>query len=157
MSRFFVLVALLAVGSLILATLAARAEPREDGPPSVGGPSTYVRYAGTATIVRVEKTEASNANKGEAAEGYEVWFTFMPKKAVKEELGKGYLARFKEHQFTLCNGWCPGPKFLKKYGIEKGKAFACTLMVETQGTATPVILEFDDVPNTDYFEAAPGT
>ncbi len=121
-----------------------------------GGPMTHVRYAGTATIVRVKKTDASNANRGIAAEGYEVWFTFAPTRQVEEQLGKNYLARFKEHPFVLCNGWNPGPKYLKKYGIDKGKEFACTLIVQTQGTGTPVMLQLDDVPNTDYFEAAGG-
>src|SRR5580704_15113790 len=45
----------------------------------VGGRAQYNHYAGTATITRVEKTEASNAHEGMAAEGYEVWYTFVPK------------------------------------------------------------------------------
>ncbi len=119
-----------------------------------GGPIRYNKHPGTAVIVRVEKTKESNANKGVAAEGYEVWYTFTPKDPVTDELGKNYLARHKEHQFVLTNGWCPGPKFLKKYKIEKGRKFAATLSVIVEGTTSPIILEFDKVPANDFFEAA---
>lgn len=121
-----------------------------------GGPIQYKKYPGTAVIVRVEKTEATNANKAKATEGYEVWYTFKPTGKVTDELGKSYLEQHKEHQFVLgSSGWSPGPKFLKKYGIVKGRKFAATLNVIEKGTTTPVILELDDVPDDDYFEAAP--
>src|SRR4051794_14614672 len=70
-----------------------------------GGPIEYQSFPGKVTIIRVEKTEASNANKGAATEGYEVVFTFKPDKEVTAELGKAYLERHPEHQFTLINGW----------------------------------------------------
>jgi len=122
----------------------------------VGGPSSYKKYAGTAVITRVAKTAAADARKAGAAEGYEVWYTFTPKAKVPDGLGKQYLQQHQEHQFVLgSSGWCPGPKFLKKYGIEKGKKFAATLLVIEHGTSTPVMLELDNVSNCDYFEAAP--
>jgi len=121
-----------------------------------GDPIKYKKYAGTAVITRVEKTAAADANKAKAAEGYEVWYTFTPKATVPNGLGKSYLEQHKEHQFVLgSSGWCPGPKFLKKYGIEKDKKFAATLWVIEKGTSTPVMLKFDDVSDSDYFEAAP--
>ncbi len=125
------------------------------GPLLGGGPVLYKKYPGTAVITRVEKTEAANANKANASEGYEVWYTFTPKAKVSNGLGKSYLEQNKEHQFVIgSSGWCPGPKFLKKYGIEKGKKFAATLMVIVKGASTPVILKLDAVPDDDYFEAA---
>lgn len=115
----------------------------------------YKKYAGTAEIIRVEKTDAANANKARATEGYEVWYTFKPKGQVPNGLGKSYLEQHKQHQFVLgSSSWCPGPKFLKKYGIEKGKKFDANLMVIETGTSTPVFLELKDVPDDDYFEAA---
>ncbi len=84
-----------------------------------------------------------------------MWYTFTPKGTVPNGLGKSYLEQHKEHQFVLgSSGWCPGPKFLKKYGIEKGKKFAATLMVIVEGTCTPVMIKLNDVPDDDYFEAA---
>lgn len=120
-----------------------------------GGQPRYKKYAGTAEIVRVEQTAAANAKKAMASEGYEVWYTFTPKGRVPNGLGKTYLEQHKQHQFVLgSSGWCPGPKFLKKYGIEKGKKFAATLLVIKEGTSTPVLIELDDVPNDDYFESS---
>jgi hypothetical protein len=121
----------------------------------VGGQARYKKYPGTAEIVRVEKTAAADAKKARASEGYEVWFTFTPKGRVSNSLGKRYLEQHPQHQFVLgSSGWCPGPKFLKKYGIEKGRKFNATLMVITSGTSTPVLIELDDVPNDDYFESS---
>lgn len=120
-----------------------------------GGRISYKKYAGTAEIVRVEKTAAADGKKANATEGYEVWYTFTPKGKVPDGLGKSHLEDHKQHQFVLgSSGWCPGPKFLKKYGIEKGKKFAATLLVIKEGTSTPVLMELDDVPNDDYFEAS---
>lgn len=112
------------------------------------------RYSGTAVVVRVEKTEAANAKKGAAAEGYEVWYTFTPTDKVPDGLGKNYLEKHKEHQFVLSSGgFCPGPKFLKKYGIKTGKKFLATLLVIEGDKSEPVKVEFKYVPNGDCFEA----
>ena len=121
-----------------------------------GGPREYVKYPGTATIVRVEKVPtAGPGERAKAEEGYAVWFTFQPKGVVKEELGKNYLQRHKEHQLTLMNGWLPGPKYLQKYNIKKDAQMPATLSVLVRGTTTPVMIELDGVSRADYFEAAP--
>jgi hypothetical protein len=143
-------VALVALAAFIVSGTSSRLQAQR-----VGGKSKYTKYAGTATITKVEKTKESDQNKGKAKEGYEVWFTFKPAKKVKEALGRQYLANHHEHQLTLMNGWHPGPEFLKKYGIEKDKEFKATLSVIVSGTTTPVILELDGVDRADYFEASP--
>jgi len=138
---------------LVCALLGQSALARE--PHVGGGPIRYNKYAGTAVIVRVEKTAAANANKGRATEGFEVWYTFAPKVKIPQAEDRRWLEQHKEHQFVLgSSGWCPGPKFLKKYGIEKGKKFAATLWVIEQGVSTPIFVKLDDVPDDDYFEAA---
>ncbi|MBV9125467.1 MAG: hypothetical protein JO112_19130 [Planctomycetes bacterium] len=143
------LVAVLA--SLVLGGTVANAAAQR----RVGGPSTYAHYPGTATIVRVEMVPASEESSGQAKDAYAVWFTFQPQGEVKEALGREHLARHPEHEFRLTNGWHPGPQFLKKYGIEKGKKFEATLLVITRGTSTPVLLRLNGVDPSDYFEAAP--
>jgi hypothetical protein len=119
-------------------------------------PSSYDRYPGTATIARVEKATPADGSAGRAREGYRVWFTFQPSgkpsRVVKEALAG--LARPKGYEFRLANGWLAGPRYLKKYGIAKGKQFGATLLVITRGTSTPVILQLDDVKQDDYFESA---
>lgn len=153
---FAAICGILVIGNPLCPQAMAKDPIADRGPIVGGGPIRYNKYPGTAVIVRVEKTKASNDNKANATEGYEVWFTFTPKGKIPDELGKSYLKQHKEHQFVLgSSGWCPGPKFLKKYKIEKGKKFAATMSVIVEGTTTPVILELDDVPNSDFFEAAP--
>ena len=140
-----------AMGFCVLVAAAALPSARAQLPGA--GPHKYAKYPGTATIVRVEKSKDNN--HGKAAEGYNVWFTFVPKEQVKEENGQEYLKNHKEHEFTLTNGWHPGPKYLKKYGIKQGAKMPCTLSVIIQGTTSPIIFELDGVDRADYFEAAP--
>lgn len=120
------------------------------------GPRKYVDHPGTATIVSVEKAPDDDPRGHGAAEaGYVVRFTFKPKMPVKEELGRTWLARHPQQEFLLSSGWRPGPRFLEKYGIGKGKAMPATMHVIVQGTSTPVLFDLDGVDPTDFFEAAP--
>jgi hypothetical protein len=123
-------------------------------PNRVGGPCTYESYPGQATITRIEKTEQSKDQiktvGGPGYEGYEVSFSFMTDKTIKQAWAKEALK--KEHLLELRNSWYPGEQFLKKYGIEKGKVLKCTLKAITSGTCTPVVFEFDEVNTIDYFE-----
>jgi hypothetical protein len=120
----------------------------------VGGPCTYDSYPGHATITRIEKTEQSKdqakAIGGPGYEGYEVSFSFVTDKVIKQPWAKEALK--KEHLLELQNSWYPGERYLKKYGLEKGKTLKCTLKAITSGTCTPVIFEFDEVNTIDYFE-----
>jgi hypothetical protein len=120
----------------------------------LGGPCAYASYPGQAKITRIEKTEQSKeqakAVGGPGYEGFEVWFAFVTDKEVKQDWAKEALK--KEHLLQLCNSWYPGERWLKKYGLEKGKTLKCTLKAITSGTCTPVLFEFDGVNATDYFE-----
>jgi len=122
--------------------------------PRVGGPCTYDEYPGQAKITRVDKTELSKdqakVTGGPGYEGYEVWFSFVTDREVKQDWAREALKR--EHSLQLKSSWYPGEKYLKKYGIEKGKTMKCTLKAITSGTCTPVIFEFDEVNTADYFE-----
>jgi len=119
-----------------------------------GGRSTYEDYAGKATITKVEKTERAKAqvkvNGGPGYEGYEVWFTFATDKEIKQEWAKN--APKKERLLQLASSWYPGPKYLEKYGIKKGKTFKCTMKVITSGTSSPIVFQFKDLNRADYFE-----
>ncbi|HBH87106.1 MAG TPA: hypothetical protein DDY17_05845 [Syntrophaceae bacterium] len=119
-----------------------------------GGPCTYDGYPGQAKITRIEMTGQSkgqaNVVGGPGYEGYEIWFSFVTDKEIKQDWAKEALK--KEHLLKLSNSWYPGEKYLKKYGLEKGKLLRCTLKVITSGTCTPVIFEFDEVNTIDYFE-----
>ena len=120
------------------------------------GPRKYVDYAGTATIVALEKAPDDDPQgRGQAEAGYVVRYAFKPKQPVKEELGRAWLERHPQQEFLLTSGWRPGPKFLEKYGIEKGKTMPATMHVIVKGTSTPVLFDLDGVDATDYFEAAP--
>jgi hypothetical protein len=128
---------------------------RPPAEPRVGGRSEYDDYAGTATIVRVEKTKRSAAQArvggGPGYEGYEVRFRFAAKEAVPGTLGQDALKR--EHLLTLANSWYPGERYLKKYGIRKDKTFAATMSVIRKGVSTPVVFAFETIDTTDYFES----
>jgi hypothetical protein len=119
-----------------------------------GGPCTYESYPGQATITRIEKTEQSKGQAktvgGPGYEGYEILFSFMTNKEIKQAWAKEALKR--EHLLDLRNSWYPGEQFLQKYGLEKGRVLKCTLKAITSGTCTPVVFEFDEVNTIDYFE-----
>ena len=141
----------LTLALLFPALLAGRA-PAQPG----SGPRKYVDYPGTATIVAVDKAPDDDPQgRGAAVAGYVVRYAFKPKATVKEELGRAWLARHPQQEFLLSSGWRPGPEYLKKYGIEKGKAMPATMHVIVQGTSTPVLIDLDGVDATDFFEAAP--
>jgi hypothetical protein len=117
----------------------------------VGGPCKYDDHPGTATITRIEKTEASKQQKGVTGyEGFEVRFTFKPDAALKD--GRGAKAATWEHLFQIGSGTYPGPEYLKKYKLEVGKTFRGTMSVITSGTCTPVIVKLDGVDSIDSFE-----
>lgn len=45
-----------------------------------------------------------------------------PSGRVPNGLGKSYWEQHNQHLFVLgSSGWCPGPKFLKKYGEDRKK------------------------------------
>ena len=119
--------------------------------PLVGGPCTYTDMPGTMIITKVVKTKASKAQASSAGyEGYEVIFRFTTKARVNNEV-RALMKR--QHQFTLLNGWRPGERYIKKYGITKGKTFPCTLQLIRTGTCSPVHFSFKGMDPVDYFES----
>jgi len=128
--------------------------PGPSEPVKVGGPCFYSDYPGTATITRIEKTEESKrqarTSGGPGYEGYEVWFVFETDQDIKAEWARESITR--EHQFRSANSWHPGPQYLQKYRIRVGGNYRCTLKVITSGTCTPIIFEFSQLKQDDYFE-----
>lgn len=117
----------------------------------VGGPCKYDDHPGTATITKIEKTEASKQQSGSTGyEGFEVRFTFKPDTALKDELGAK--AATWEHSLTIGSGTYPGPEYLKKYKLEAGKTFRGTISIIKSGTCTAVIVKLDGVDPIDFFE-----
>ncbi len=121
----------------------------------LGGECEYRSLPGTATIVRVEKTAASSAQAavtgGPGYAGFEVEFSFTAKEPIKDESVQRFVAR--PHILQLTNSWYPGPRFLEKYGLTKGRTLNAVLQVMTKGTCTPMLFSFPDVDLTDYFES----
>lgn len=124
---------------------AAFAGDVEKGESLVGGRCEYKSYAGKARIVSIEKAPS----KISSSEGYEVKFVFLSSGSVEESFAR---TEGKEFLLLLADSSHPGPKFLKKYGIEAGRVFDCILKVITKGTCTPVLFEFPSIRLDDYFE-----
>lgn len=110
--------------------------------PVFGGQCEYKKYSGRAKIISIRKRGLPN-------ESYEVKFSFHTDEIIKERHGQ---VEGKEYLLLLDSSFYPGPKFLKKYGIEKGKHFDCYLKVITRGTCTPVLFDFPTIDLGDYFE-----
>lgn len=134
--------------TLLLGYVLAACSPT---PNIVGGPCKYDDHPGTATITKIEKTEASKQQSGSTGyEGFEVRFTFKPDTALKDELGAK--AATWEHLLQIGSGTYPGPEYLQKYKLEVGKTFRGTMSVIKSGTCTPVIMKLDGVDSIDFFE-----
>jgi hypothetical protein len=120
----------------------------------MGGSCSYSSYIGTATITRIEKTEASSKQAktkgGPGYEGYEVWFSFKADQEIKEGWARNRTE--KEYLFLLANSWYPGPRYMEKYKIKRGNTYKCTLKVIAKGTCTPTIFNFLEPKRDDYFE-----
>ena len=130
---------------------------KDEIPFKEGGPCTYLCYEGGAEVVRITQTRASLAQSkvigGAGYEGYEVWFRFVPESDIHDPRIGPLMGR--EHLFTLHNGWYVGPRYLKKYGIERGKKYPCSLKLIETGTCAPVVFDFKTVDTRDYFESRP--
>ena len=121
----------------------------KDNGQKVGGLCEYSKYRGKAVIVSIIPKTSSGYSAGPSYEGFEVKFRFIAENEIKEAHGK---VEGKEYVLTLANSWYPGPKFLQKYGIKVGKSFDCILNVITKGACTPIVFDFPDIDQSDYFE-----
>jgi hypothetical protein len=115
----------------------------------VGGPCQYKAYPGRAAILSVQKQEGQTQDGAPDADAYEVKFSFTPGEEIEEDWVR---VEGKEHLLLLTNSSFPGPRFLKRYGIEPGKCFECYLKVITRGTCTPVLFDFPYIDLSDYSE-----
>ncbi len=124
-----------------------------DAPPpprTGGGPCEYKTYSGTAKIISTRIKELPKGTPGPSHESYEVKFLFFPDERIDEAYAQ---VEGKPQLLTLANSWCPGPRFLQKYGIAEGKTFDCRLKVITHGVCTPVMFAFPGIDRGDYFES----
>lgn len=108
--------------------------------PDFGGQCEYKKYRGQAKIISVRKKELTK-------ESYKVKFCFHTDEIIAEAYGQ---VERKEYLLLMDNSSYPGLKFLKRYGIEKGKYFDCYLKVITRGTCTPVLFDFPAIDLSDY-------
>ena len=124
----------------------------------LGGTCTYDDYPGACEIVSVLKTEDSahqaEVGGGPGYEGYEVSFVFSPDEPMNLTENWDDLVFGREHLLQLCNSWYPGPRFLEKYNITEGAVFNCTLKLIAGGTCSPIVFEFDEIDQCDYFESS---
>ena len=112
----------------------------------VGGQCEYKQYEGNARIISITKVVDSISY---SRDRYEVKFVFTTDEEIKESFVK---TEGREFLLMLGNSSYPGPKFLKKYGIDVGKVLKCHLKLITRGACTPVLFEFPSVRPDDYFE-----
>jgi ABC-type branched-subunit amino acid transport system substrate-binding protein len=124
----------------------------------LGGKCTCEDHPGACEIVSVLKTEGSahqaEVGGGPGYEGYEVSFVFIPDGPMNLTENWEKLVFGREHLLRLCNSWYPGPMFLEKYNITEGAVFDCNLRLISVGTCTPIIFEFDEIDQCDYFESS---
>lgn len=120
----------------------------------VGGPCAYDSYSGVCTIASISKTADSIAQKtlagGPGYEGFSVAFTYAGAAPNANALVRQALDR--PHDLRIASGWYPGPRFLEKYAIAQGKAFACELKVIRTGSCTPTVFHFSAIDQTDASE-----
>ncbi len=143
--------ALAAVTTMLTTAQAASGEPPRAQ--MVGGPCSYTSYPGTCSIVSIDETDETRGQSAHAGyAGRRVVFDYMPRGVVPQTvLIADAIAR--RHELRLVNSWHPGPRFVEKYAIRVGAEFACRLDIIRRGTCTPVIIEFDAIDRTDYFES----
>ena len=118
-------------------------------PKMSGSACEYRMYRGAATIVSIRRAEKTAWKSGPEYNPYEVFFVYSTDAQIEEQHGQ---VKGRRIHLKLTNSWYPGPKYLKKYAIEEGKAFDCYLKVITRGTCTPVVFDFPDIDLSDYFE-----
>jgi len=118
-------------------------EGHGEGPPLVGGQCEYQRYEGRAEITSLRKTVD---HQNQADERYEVKFRFFPDRMIKESF-----AQVEGREFQLEINRSPDISLgqIKKYGIQTGRFFDCTLKVITRGTCTPVLFEFPSLSSEE--------
>jgi len=109
----------------------------------VGGPCTYNKYPGKATIVSVTEAQPSS---GYSKDKYEVKFTFKPEGEVQEPFVK---TEGKTFHLTVNDGAYPGRAYLEKYGIKTGVVFDSVMNVIVKGTCTPVVFDFPAIQRQD--------
>lgn len=107
----------------------------------LGGPCRYDTYDGRAEIISVTPIESTGAAKAS------VRFLFHPDRPVDQ---KWLQTAGRIQNLRMVNGQDPSLGFIKKYGLETGRAVKCQLKVIIKGTCTPVIFDFPDVDRTDY-------
>jgi hypothetical protein len=134
----------------------AMAQAEDSAPARIGGGCEYMEIPGTATITSVEKTPASTAQAttggGPGYAGLDVRYTFAPTDPITDAEVQAWTEQ--EHTLQLANSWYPGPRYVEKYGLEKGATLSAVLKVQTAGTCTPFVVDFPDLDLTDYFETA---
>ncbi|MDO8521605.1 MAG: hypothetical protein Q7S52_05815 [bacterium] len=129
----------------------------DNATPVLGGGCSYEEMKGECRIISIAKTQNSLDQKNSSGyEGFEVKFSFIPPTGSQNNINvNGFdLNDFmtKKSLLQLANSWYPGPQYLQKYNITEDAVFACTLKVESKGTCAPVVVDFDEVDTTDYFE-----
>lgn len=121
----------------------------------VGGNCSYDKFAGTCKIISISKTAESIQQISSAGyQGFDVKFRFTPNQTLNLDPSRVQSILNTSWDLRLMNSWYPGPGFLAKYGIRTNAIFTCKLDIETQGSCTPTMIEFDTINVTDYFESA---
>lgn len=144
----------LALGALAL--IAAGTSALAPPPPLVGGPCAYETYPGSIRITDIEKrTDATLQDQSTAAVQFQVHYAFRPDRPAASPLAKDLIARSWTLMLTSnARDVFPGPKYLKKYGLEVGKRYKADLSVITKGTCTPWRFDYKGLDPADIVDGA---
>ena len=118
----------------------------------IGKCGEYIDYVGTAEILTIEQPSDPNKYSSPPCyDGYVVTYELSDNLSKLCDKSMGY---FNENKWILVlgSGYLPGPEYLKKYEIEPGKIFKCTLSLQKSGPCTPCVIDLDGVDRFDYFE-----
>lgn len=120
---------------------------------------TYDEYQGECKICSILQTDESSHQEevsgGPGYAGFEVKFEFIPVQPLPfdayDRINRS--ATGCENVLQLYNSWYPGPKFLQKYNITESAVFNCSTKLIKSGACSPVIINFEDIDQCDYFES----
>jgi hypothetical protein len=124
-----------------------------------GAACTYDEYQGKCNICSIMQTEASAHQEkvigGPGYAGFEVKFELNPVRPLPSDVYDriNRSATGCKNVLQLGNSWYPGPKFLQKYNITEGAIFNCSIRLIKSGACSPVIINFEDIDQCDYFES----
>ncbi|MFH1729906.1 MAG: hypothetical protein ABIA04_15945 [Pseudomonadota bacterium] len=119
--------------------------------PKIGGSCSYSSNPGEIVILDIMESDLKKRKDNPCEKSFIITYKFKAKlRDNLSELAQSIEA--KELNLKFASGFYPGPKFIKKYQIEKGKIFEANLKLIEKGTCTPFIIDIPEIDLSDRFE-----